>query len=96
MQTRIDIHELSQRIDQLRMLSGEDQILLTDGDHPIARVLPLASRDPDAATRSRLANPFLGEFTSEDFEEAKQILALRRPGHSTEEIIKRLEAMGAQ
>jgi antitoxin (DNA-binding transcriptional repressor) of toxin-antitoxin stability system len=93
MQTRIDVHDLSQRLGEIRALSGDNQIVLTDGDHPIARVVPLASRAAGLAHASRLSNPFLGEFTAEDFQEARQILALRRPGHTTDEIVAHLKAM---
>lgn len=97
MQTTIDIHDLARRLDEVRGLSGDDEILLTSGSAPIARLLPLVAEFQNLPPAvSRLANPFLGEFTDEDFKEAKAILALGRPGYTTEEVIARLRTMGSQ
>ena len=53
----IDINDLASQIDQIRALSGNDQIVVTASNAPIARLLPLPA---DAAPqKSRLSNPFL-------------------------------------
>jgi hypothetical protein len=94
MQVQIDINELPHRLDDVRGLSGDSEIVLTSGNDPIARVVPLNMPPQDtAAIAPRLSNPFLGEFTEEDFQEAKAILALKRPGYTTEEVIARVQGL---
>jgi hypothetical protein len=89
MHNTVDIHDLPGWLDQIRGLSGSDEIVVTAGNAPIARLLPLQI---EGATRSRLSNPFLGEFTDEDFRLAKEALASNQPRHSTEQVIAFLQA----
>jgi antitoxin (DNA-binding transcriptional repressor) of toxin-antitoxin stability system len=84
MSTTINIHDLPERLDEVRRMGGDDEITVTDGTTPIARLVPLAARS--TSSRSRLNDPFAGEFTDEDVRLARQLLASNPRCFTTEQV----------
>src|SRR5690349_14512589 len=88
MSTTISIHDLPRRIDEVRQVCSDDEITITDGQTPIARLVPLTG-----ATRRRFTDPFAGDFTDDDIRHAKAVLASNPRFYTTEQVKAVLRAL---
>lgn len=97
MSANIDINDLPARLDEVKQLSPGDEIVITSGDAPVARLVPLNGEGSvQMKPRSRLADPFAGDFTEEDVRLAKEALASDRPRFTTEQVKALIRAFAKQ
>jgi len=94
MTTMIDIHDLAAHLNAIRGMSTTDEILITDGKSPLARLVPLAagSQTSDSKSSPTVDSPFADEWSEEEIRRAKEALASNQPRYTTEEVVAFLRA----